>query len=818
MRFLNVWTATMALALGLAAGAWARDADVTIDTSKTRQTIEGFGACLVTWKLLPEYADPAFYDMMVYDLGTSMVRCPVPEAFEPVNDNDDPDEINWGAFRMEDMGPRLEFLKEFQARGVDRFTASLWSPPEYMKTNRSTVQGGKLRPDMREEFAEFMTAFVLAAKERWDIDIYSLSLQNELLFLEYYNSCIYNPEQIREAVRAVMRKFAREGIKTRIMMPEDMLFPDRMRWYIGPTMADPETKDFPGFFCTHRKGGAREWQQFWRFAEGFNRQIWMTETGGDRKDWQGALASANAIHDALVHGNVSAWLFWQFTHLVSGARPKPGYWPTKHYYRFVRPGAVRVDAASSDAQVLVSAFKRPEDQGLTCVLVNLGADTADVTVNVQGGAPPTSYRVYRSSKTEKCALKREVPGAAAKLSMPAQSIVTIQSGPPDDLRAMARTAEMADAADLKARITPKGPGRTSICRGAELGDLNWVRRELGKGVSINARDPNGWTPLHTSTLWGKWDVVQFLVQNGADLNATANDGWTPVHMAAGCYEKRGHDVLKLFLAKGGNVHAKTRDGWTVLHSAVINAWVGYKYDPTWAPDRVRLALAAGADVNARDVAGRTPLHWAAWVGFVKRPRVTSTIADILIEAGADVNAVDEQGLTPLHYACLEGYDAIVKALLTAGADAGAKDKQGRTGADIAAVREFDRILALLKAEGVEAAPAAEPEDPGQEPAPPAGTGKFGAELRRAAAAGDLRAVQDLLKREADPNAAAERNRKTPLHVAASAGHAEVVRALIAAGADVDAEDSDGITPAERARDNGHNAIVKLLQEAAEGGE
>ena len=43
---------------------------------------------------------------------------------------------------------------------------------------------------------------------------------------------------------------------------------------------------------------------------------------------------------------------------------------------------------------------------------------------------------------------------------------------------------------------------------------------------------------------------------------------------------------------------------------------------------------------------------------------------------------------------------------------------------------------------------------------------------------------------------------------------EVVKALVAAGADVSAQDSDGITPAERARDNGHHEVVAILRRAA----
>jgi len=798
-----------------AAPVRARSVEVAVDTSETHQTIEGLGAFCHT---APHEAHPDYYDMLVFDLGASMVRAGVQYNMEPVNDDADPNHINWAAFDLRDMVHSMETLHEFQKRGVTRFTASLWSPPEFMKTQRAIIQGGKLRPDMRQEYAEYMTAYLKAARDLWGVDFISVSLQNELLFLEYYMSCIYNPAQIREAVRATMRKFQREGIRTRIMMPEDMMFPDRMIWYVKPTMADPETRNFPGWFCTHRKGDFSDWRKFWNFVKPFDRQVWMTETGGTARDWGAAVAKAQAIYDALVGGNVSAWLFWDFNHIIDGNQPRPGYWPAKHYYRFIRPGALRVGADSSDEDLLVSAYKHPESARLTVVLVNMADSNADVDMQVRDRLSPTRYRLYLSDRTRKWLRKDEEGGPALSFTMPANSLVTVQSGLEDDLRETLAPNAIANPKKPAGIEAPPRHEWAHICRGAELGILDWVRNDLRSGTSVDARNPNGWTALHRATLWGRdnqWPMIQLLLENGADVNASANDGWTPVHMAAATYVKDPVRILKLFIQRGGDVHARTSDGWTPLHAAVANAWTGYKYDPNWSPERVRVLLEAGADVHAADINRRTPLHWAAWVGFTDRPGVSSEIVDILLEAGAKVDARDNVGRTPLHYACNEGYATIVQSLVEAGADANAPDDEGLTPADIAATREFEQILAILKGEG---AAAATPEPKAEEQAPRnpvIGTGRFGAELRQAAGAGNLAAVRDLLARGADPDAADVNRRKTPLHLAAQAGHVEVVKALIAAGADTDALDSDGLTPAEKARDQGHSEIVKALKAAVD---
>ena len=66
-------------------------------------------------------------------------------------------------------------------------------------------------------------------------------------------------------------------------------------------------------------------------------------------------------------------------------------------------------------------------------------------------------------------------------------------------------------------------------------------------------------------------------------------------------------------------------------------------------------LAAGADVNARDDAGATPLHLAAGAGHL-------ALAEALLEAGADVNATDLQGRTPTGLAVQAGHDEIADLL------------------------------------------------------------------------------------------------------------------------------------------------------------
>jgi ankyrin repeat protein len=105
---------------------------------------------------------------------------------------------------------------------------------------------------------------------------------------------------------------------------------------------------------------------------------------------------------------------------------------------------------------------------------------------------------------------------------------------------------------------------------------------------------------------------------------------------------------------------------------------------------LRLLLSHGADFNARQKNGTTALMFASGQGygtgtFAKDYATVDELLEsvkVLVAAGADVNAVNEAGDTPLHFGA-QASDEIVKFLVASGARLDVKDKQGRTPVEMA---------------------------------------------------------------------------------------------------------------------------------------
>lgn len=231
-----------------------------------------------------------------------------------------------------------------------------------------------------------------------------------------------------------------------------------------------------------------------------------------------------------------------------------------------------------------------------------------------------------------------------------------------------------NGADVNARATMDGGA--PLIYAAMNGDLDLVNFLLGNHADVNAKQRDSMTPLMNAAMQGYLDVAKVLIDNGAEVNPTNRHGRTPLMYAA----LRGRlEMVRFLLRKGADVNARDIEIGTPLTWAARGGSV----------EVISPLLAAGADVNSRnDLAGRTPLMEAIRM-MLHCDKTTSAAEDalkhqiemvrLLIDKGADVNAAENSGLTPLMLAvCRSDVEAVIAALVRKGADVNVKDMNGRT--------------------------------------------------------------------------------------------------------------------------------------------
>lgn len=357
----------------------------------------------------------------------------------------------------------------------------------------------------------------------------------------------------------------------------------------------------------------------------------------------------------------------------------------------------------------------------------------------------------------------------------------------------------------------------------EVGNVKILKLLLNAGAKVNSK--NNWdrTPLGYALVDNyKVELLKTLVDAGADVNETGDFGQSALHFATSANDV---ELIEYLLSWHVNVNIKNANhGQTPLHIAGIEN-VGNSHQRT-----MEILLENGAEVDTRDNAGKTPLYYlvgradSKTVQLLLNFKADVQIADghgsiplfhavgsnnfdavqLLMIYGSDIKNVNPRsGSTPLHEAAhhnhVESHLKILSILLKNGAKVNAQDHCGRTALHSLAKNANLKTIKLLldyKAD------VSVQDNQGQIP------------LFNAVAREDYEIVRLLIDHGSDVNNFNSTTKTTLLHEAALQnhldGHLKVIEVLLKRGADVNAQDQDGMTPLQCLVKEGNSKIINLL--------
>ncbi len=452
-------------AAGMLCAQNAAAVNITLNTSTTFQTVEGFGAfgSIAPWKVRqgPFYIDVdleavGFYDSIITELGATMIRTNIDYDFTP-----DYDQMHVITAGMRSKLQKLAMLKATAEvhREPVRFIASVWSPPWWMKVSKCISHGAETNPDglacstlnntldqalYLDEFAEHIGAWYAACRDTFGVEMYALSLQNEPSFNEPYASCTYyNGNNYNNMFKVVAPLVHTDHPEVKFFGVEHMgwAFPD---WENSIANDATSLPHMHAWAIHGYDDGVLADTNFYNPGSPGARPLWMSETSGGSygsglNHWSGAMSLANSILRYLRDAKLTAWTWWSLQDivcttgegceaselgeycLIMNGSPTAKYYSSSHFYRFIRPGAVQVASSSDDNEVQVVAFTHPANNCIAVVLRNTGGSK---TVNITGSGV-SSFEMHASTEAAK-RVRTDV--GASGISIPASSVVTLVNG------------------------------------------------------------------------------------------------------------------------------------------------------------------------------------------------------------------------------------------------------------------------------------------------------------------------------------------------------------------------------------------------------
>ncbi len=428
------------------------EATVTVDTSRRFQTITGWEAVAQAGQEDAPYYGAirdTLLNLAVNDLGLTRLRLWLRSGYEHKedvwgairagqrreftcgrfvthNDNDDPFVINPRGFHFSQLDFVMDSLvlpmKELmEARGEKLFLNA-----NYVAFMRLCPQGTPYFHDTPEEYAEFVIASYQHIQQK-----YGITFDAWEIILEPDNTRFWRGRQIGEAMVATARRLEQHGIKPRFIAPSTTKAGNAPK-YFAEILKVPDAVKYLDELSYHRYGAVSEADIALIGRLG-------TEHGVNTSMLEHIGSGHEDLHQDLKVGNVSAWQQFALAYplkndnaaqyyLIRDPRSanarvelsKTGKY-LRQYFRYIRPGAVRVEAGTTNPEADPVAFVGPDNRAAVVIKTARG-----MTVRISG-LLPGNYGVRYTTDREAHVAGADVSanGGPVDVTIPASGVITV---------------------------------------------------------------------------------------------------------------------------------------------------------------------------------------------------------------------------------------------------------------------------------------------------------------------------------------------------------------------------------------------------------
>ena len=403
---------------------------INIYTDVEYQDIEGFGGAFTEagadtlYRMSPEKRQEILnaYFNPVTGLGYSLCRTHINScdfSLENYSYVEKEGDVELETFSIDrDKKYLVPFIKDaLQVRGAEfKLFASPWSPPAWMKTNGEMNFGGKVKEEYRQVWAQYFVRYLRAYASE-GINLWGLTVQNEPIATQTWDSCIYTAEEERDFVKnhlgPLLKKEGLQDIKIMVWDQNKERIYERAKI----VLSDPEAAGYIWGTAFHWYAGDH-FEALSAVRHIFpDKKLLFTEGCRDSSFILGTWDTGEYYGHSII-GDINHWSAgWTDWNLVLNREGGPNhvgnycdapiiadtetdtvYYESSYYYighfsKFVRPGARRIAFSRFDDSLEVTAFKNPDGK-VVVIVMNRGDRDIEYKLRCEHGIADMSSRSH----------------------------------------------------------------------------------------------------------------------------------------------------------------------------------------------------------------------------------------------------------------------------------------------------------------------------------------------------------------------------------------------------------------------------------------